>query len=108
MAYETSVSGRWTLAHLEGRVDGQTAPRVEAWARTLLEESGRCLALDLSKVNYVSSAGLRVFLGLFRDCQAPGGDFALVAPTEAVREVLEITGFATALPIVAKVDELPA
>jgi anti-anti-sigma factor len=92
----------------EDRIDGQKAPELASWTRSLLGPGRAHLALDLSQVDYVSSAGLRVFLTLHRDCQAGSGAFALLAPSEAVREVLDVSGFSTLLTILSSEDELPA
>lgn len=108
MAHQLEARGKWTLVRVEGRIDGQTAPELETQTRGLLERGQVNVALDLARVGYVSSAGLRVFLTLFRGCQAQAGGFALVAPVAAVREVLEVSGFATVLNLVESEAGLPA
>jgi anti-anti-sigma factor len=108
MSQVVAVVGTWTVVRLEGRIEGQTAPAVEAELRPLIVSSSVRLALDLSQVDYVSSAGLRVFLSLFRECQAQPDRFILVAPKAAVREVLDISGFSTILTLVDSEEALPA
>lgn len=101
MGVESRRIGTWTVLRPSGRMDGQTAPDLEAEFLGRLGGDTPHLALDLAEVPYVSSAGLRVILSLFRAC-------ALLAPQPMVREVLTVSGFETLLPIHASIEELPA
>jgi len=97
----------WSVLTPSGRLDAYTAPGYEAdWLERQCAGQGR-LAIDLSGVEYVSSAGLRIFLVLLKAAKAGGGTVALVAPRENVREVLEVSGFSALFPIVTTVSELP-
>lgn len=85
-----------TLA-IEGRLDTLTAPALEAEINQSLE-GVNSLVLDFSKLDYVSSAGLRVLLSTHKKMQAKGG-MKIVHINEIVREVFEVTGFANILNI---------
>ncbi len=88
---ETSVGGAKVLV-LKGRLDTATAHEAEARLAALVEAGGN-VAVDLGGVHYVSSAGLRALLKAAKQAKANGAGFALAAPQQAVREVLEISGF---------------
>ncbi len=82
---------------LEGRLDTTTAPDLE----TALNESlgsADTLTLDFSKLNYISSAGLRVLLSAHKVMSKKGG-MKVVNVNEIVREVFDVTGFADILTI---------
>ena len=87
---------RLTVA-LEGRLDTVTAPMVEKKMGELLEGVSE-LVLDMTKVEYVSSAGLRVILKV-QKVMFNQGKMKLIGVNEIVMEVLEITGFANILHI---------
>lgn len=52
----------WQVLHLNGRLDGMGAPLLESAIDTYLGDGGRHLVLDLSRLSYISSIGLRVLL----------------------------------------------
>ena len=86
-----------TLA-LEGRLDTMTAPSLEAELNEDLKEA-ETLTLDFSKLEYISSAGLRVLLSAHKVMSAKGGGMKVTNVNEIVREVFEVTGFADILTI---------
>ena len=82
---------------LEGRLDTMTAPDLEAEIKAALD-SVTDLTLDFSKLEYISSAGLRVLLSAHKALQEKGS-MKVAHPNEIVREVFEVTGFDTILNI---------
>ena len=85
-----------TLA-LEGRLDTITAPELEAELKKSLPGAEN-LCLDFTKLDYISSAGLRVLLSAHKVMSANGG-MKIVNVNEIVKEVFEVTGFADILTI---------
>lgn len=82
---------------IEGRLDTTTAPELEKEI-SALSNSVTELVLDMAKLEYVSSAGLRVILGAQKK-MSKVGKMTLVSVCETVMEVFEITGFADILNI---------
>jgi anti-anti-sigma factor len=79
-----------TLA-LAGRLDSLTAPELDAALDRLLGDTGITrLVFDLSKLEYLSSAGIRCFIRARKAIEPRGGKVAVVNPQPAVRKVLEI------------------
>lgn len=81
-----------TVATLFGELDGRTAPLVQEKLMALPEPNGKAL-LDMSGVNYISSAGLRALLMLYRRMAANDGRVALVGLAENIKDVMVVTGF---------------
>ena len=81
----------------EGRLDTSTALEFEKTLAELLNGVSE-LILDMKKVTYVSSAGLRVLLKL-QKIMFNQGKMKLIGVNDTVMEVLEITGFANILRI---------
>ena len=82
---------------LEGRLDTMTAPELEAEFGKVLGEAEH-VVLDLSKLDYISSAGLRVLLSAHKALRGKGG-LVIKNVNEIVSEVFEVTGFADILTI---------
>ena len=85
-----------TLA-LEGRLDTTTAPQLEAELKASLN-GAESLILDFSKLDYISSAGLRVLLYAHKAMSGKGG-MKVTNVNEIVQEVFEVTGFADVLTV---------
>jgi len=81
-----------TVATLFGELDSRTAPLVQDKLLALPRPQARVL-LEMSGVNYISSAGLRALLMLYRRMANSDGRVALVGLTESIRDVMTVTGF---------------
>lgn len=97
MTVEKNISGACAELKIVGRLDTTTAPELEKFAD---QELGavNALTLDMSALEYISSAGLRVILKLQKMMSAKEG-MKLTHVNESVMEVFEITGFADILTI---------
>lgn len=96
----TETQENLVLLQLEGRIDTATSPQFELAVQPHTAGATRLL-IDLAQVNYVSSAGLRVFLMTAKKLQKTGGSLVLCAMPPAVREVFDIAGFSRMLRIEA-------
>lgn len=97
MTIEKKADGNALELALEGRLDTMTAPELEAELNRSLGGADS-LTLDFSKLEYISSAGLRVLLSAHKIMSAKGG-MKVTNVNEIVREVFEVTGFADILNI---------
>ena len=98
MEVAKELNGKALVVHVKGEVDTTTAPDLD---KEVSEDIAKVddLALDFENVNYVSSAGLRVILSLYKRMNDKGGAFALRNVNSEVMTVLEMTGFTTFLTI---------
>lgn len=83
---------------LSGRLDTNTSPELESYLRENLAGIAN-LAIDLTDVQYVSSAGLRVFLYAHKELAKVGSELVLRHPNEYITDVLEATGFTEILTV---------
>jgi len=88
-----------TVIAFAGNLDSNTSPEAQKEIDAFLAGGGKKLVVDFSKLDYVSSAGLRVLLGAAKKLQPPAGGLRLFGLNETVREVFEISGFAKILQI---------
>ena len=84
---------------LEGRLDTNTAPEFQAEVEPMLG-SITMLTLDCEKLDYISSAGLRVLLTFQQEFEEQGKTMEFCHVNEIIRDVFDVTGFLEILTIV--------
>ena len=97
MKITMNPNGKRLTVALEGRLDTTTAPELEKALKDNLE-GVEGLTLDLERLDYISSAGLRVLLAAHKAMRDRGG-MKVTHVNEIVGEVFDITGFADILTI---------
>ena len=90
---------------LNGRLDSNTSPELEKKLAGAMEGGARNMVLDFENLDYISSAGLRIILKTTKDLKRTEGALILCAMQDYVKEVFEIAGFDSFLPIVPNVDD---
>jgi serine/threonine-protein kinase RsbW len=90
---------RTTWLKPEGRLDFAAAPALQRQLEQMIAAAPAAVMIDCSALDYVSSAGLRVFLLASLPPKRAGISFALCALTPAVREVFELSGFARLMAV---------
>ena len=91
MTVDLEQIGAVALARITGRVDAYTSPDLDQRLRESVG-AGRHLVLDLGGTDYMSSAGLRVLLGLAKRASAEGFELRLCGMRPEVSEVFDIAG----------------
>jgi len=97
---EDNVQGRHVF-RLVGRLDSNTSPDFEKKVFAAIDAGADRLVVDCEKLDYITSAGLRVLNKTAKRLKTANGAIVLCAMEDYVREVFEIAGFDTFLPIVA-------
>ncbi len=92
MEIQRHVVDSITVISLAGDLDGRFAATVQEEILPSLPRDERIL-LDLTKVPFISSAGLRTMLLIYRQAQVLNSSVALVGPSPELRAVLAATGF---------------
>ncbi len=87
-----------------GQLDTGTAPKAEMEVNRHLERQQK-IVFDLDQTTFVSSAGLRVFLGTAKKIKASNGRFVICNANEVVQEILDISGFSQILTIKLSLQE---
>jgi anti-anti-sigma factor len=83
---------RLDLLEVEGRVDSNTASTLHEVLNERIDQGTSNILVDLSKVSYMSSAGLRELVTALKRVRKNGGDLRLCALSERVNEVIELAG----------------
>ncbi len=96
MKIDKNLEGNNLTITLEGRLDTNTAPDLEKEIESL--DGVENLIFDLKKLEYISSAGLRIILAL-QKIMNNQGNMTIKNVNDDVKEVFEITGFSEILDI---------
>ncbi len=90
---------------LNGRLDSNTSPDFEEKIFNAISDGSKSMILDFKDIDYISSAGLRVILKATKALKREEGKLMLCSMQDYVKEVFEISGFDSFLPIVSTVDD---
>ena len=86
--------------YLEGFLDAHTAPELEVQLEKLIEEGRYNIVVNFKDLNYISSAGLGVFMGYIETIRTHGGDIKMSNMTPKIFRVFDLLGFPTLYNIV--------
>ena len=90
------------------RIDGSTAPEVEKVLESLQHRGKYKLVVDMSQLEYISSAGYRVLLSAQRNSKRDRrGEVILAGVPEQIRQSLEISGFTDYFKIYNEISAVP-
>jgi anti-anti-sigma factor len=105
MEISTRQQGEAWIVALTGNLDSVTSAKAQQELETILSGGAHRIAVDFSALDYISSAGLRVLLGVAKRVGAKGGALRTFGLNQTVREVFDISGFSTILPVFASESE---
>lgn len=90
---------------IQGRLDSNTSPSFEKRLLDAISDGTKNVVIDFKDLDYISSAGLRVILKATKTLKRQDGKIMLCAMQDYVKEVFEIAGFDSFLPIVSTLDD---
>jgi anti-sigma B factor antagonist len=99
MEINASEMKRVQLFEIIGRVDSSNAAELGNALDKSVDDGRSNLVLDLSGVEYMSSAGLREMVRVLKRVKRTGGDLRIANPSDRVKEVLELAGLDTIFEI---------
>lgn len=88
-----SKVGEINVVQIEGRLDTTNYGELEHHLSTLTDNNELMVLLDLEKLEYISSSGLRILLMFLKKIKAADGRFMLCGLSPDIREIFEISGF---------------
>jgi len=94
-----------SIFKLNGRLDSNTSQGFEKKIFDAISVGSKNMIIDFNDLDYISSAGLRVILKTTKALNRQEGKIMLCSMQDCVKEVFEIAGFDSFLPIVASMDD---
>jgi anti-sigma B factor antagonist len=104
MEINVKSSGQVTVVVVAGDIDSNTAPQAQEQILPLVQPAAK-IVLDMSGVEYMSSAGLRMLLSMYRQISRQNGSIVLVGLAEEIKDTMSVTGFLNFFTIRDTVDE---
>ena len=89
---------------IKGRLDADSSPEAEKIVKDVLEGQTSRILFNLGALEYLSSAGLRVLLSASKEMRRKEGKIVLCALNEFVKEIFEVSGFQSLIPIADSVE----
>ena len=105
MEISVTESGDVRILSFQGNLDTNTSAQAESEINSLIDAGAQKLLVNFEKLDYISSAGLRILLATAKKLKASEGDLKICGLNETVQEVFDISGFATILSVTKTEDE---
>ncbi len=99
MQFSEDKQGSVVIVGLQGRMDSNTARTVEEKMLGLIERGEHRLLVDCAELDYISSAGLRVFLATAKRLTQTKGKLVLATLNDDVKQVFDLTGISSIFQI---------
>ncbi|MEV4314984.1 STAS domain-containing protein [Actinocrispum sp. NPDC049592] len=94
-----------TVVHVSGEIDIATQPDFEEAMRTGMRSGALVVIVDLDKVTFMSSVGLRVLLQVHADAQQAGRSVRVAGMSPIVRRIIDVTGLGQVLAVYPSIEE---
>ena len=99
MDFEQSAKDDAVVLKVAGRMDAMTAPEFEKECAAIIDTGEKNICVEMSGVEYISSAGLRSVLLVGKKLKALGGGLAFYELSGMVSEVFKMSGFSSIFPV---------
>ena len=104
MKIHSKKDGEFNVVEVEGRLDTTNYLELDQVLSVMLDKGEIKLILDISKLEYVSSSGLRIFLMYLKKIKSKQGRFILCNMNAEIKEIFEISGFINIFEIYDDLD----
>lgn len=101
----TITKGTIDQIAINGSIDALTSQQLTATINAHIHDGHPNVIVDFSKVEFMSSAGLRAILASVKEARSAGGDFRLAAPQPSIEKILKMAGFHNIIKVFATVEE---
>ena len=108
LAFSVTREAGYAVLSVAGNVDAGTEQRFRDALTSVLAHGVPRIIVDLSRVAFMSSAGIGVLMGVRRVLADAGGSLVLASPHGEVAQVLSITGVAGVIPVTASLADAVA
>ncbi len=99
MEFNLHKQDQTLIIDLQGRLSGFESGELQKFVESGIDQETLCIIFDMTKVDYLSSAGLRILLAFYKSLKKIGGTIALVGLQPYCQNVLDMAGFTAAFPI---------
>ncbi len=94
-----------SIVNIDGRMDTSTATQIQERIMDEIEKGSKSIVINFSKVDYISSEGLRVLIYASKIMSEKSGSFSICSIDKNIEKILEISGLKSIFKIYENVDE---
>lgn len=105
MNLTTIVKDNVNIFSASGRLDTNTSTEYEKLIEKQMGDQKKHIIVDLKKLEYISSSGLRIFLKLAKKQKDAGKEFILCSLSKEIFEIFDMTGFSSIITIYHSQEE---
>jgi anti-anti-sigma factor len=105
MEINIRVENEIYIVDIVGDLDTNTSPDAQNQLTKLMDQGAKKIVINFDKLDYISSAGLRVFLVASKRMKSEEGDIRICNLNETVQEVFDISGFSTILNVFGSLEQ---
>ncbi len=105
MEISTRVENEIYIVDIVGNLDTNTSPEAENQLTQLMDQGVKKIVINFDKLDFITSAGLRVFLAASKRIKSEEGDIRICNLNETVQEVFDISGFSTILNVFGSLEQ---
>ena len=105
MQISVKTTNNVQILSFEGRLDTRTSPDAQKQMTQLIEQGENRFLVNFEKLDYISSAGLRVLLAAAKQLKGIDGELRICSLNEVVGEVFDISGFTTIFKVFGSESE---
>ncbi len=105
MEIQSELHQQTIVISLTGSFDALTADHVRSTIGRQFDEGQQQVVLDMSRVHFMSSSGVRVLLEMLKTGRGMGGDLRLAGAQPGIQRVLEISGLVRIIRVYASLEE---
>ncbi len=91
--------GAVSIVAIEGSLDTATSAEADSFLSNKIDQGALKILIDFEKLDYISSAGLRILLVTAKNLSGEGGELRVCCLNETVQEVFDISGFGMLLNV---------
>jgi anti-sigma B factor antagonist len=99
------VEGDVAILYLKGFLDAHTAPELEKAIQEVMDENTFNILVNFTQLDYISSAGLGVFMGFIEAIREQHGDIRMSSMTSKVYKIFDLLGFPKLYKIFTEEEE---
>ena len=93
------------VVRVEGYLDSSTFPQLQERLRELIDQDSFHLLIDFEELNYISSAGLGVLMGMLQEVRDHGGDLKVARMSDKIHNLFDMLGFSRLVRIYETIEE---
>ena len=105
MNIESTSVGKAMVVKVSGRIDAQTTDQFGAACKRLIQDGATHVVVDLTELQYISSAGLSTILRFAKELPGKGGLLAIAGLKGLVKQFFELTNLIGVFPVYETAEE---